>query len=73
MDVVNESYDAVKTKFAQMPDENIQANEDNTHNVVKNFGLSAWNDSQTEDDFDLDATQEKAFEGTVADEREARR
>ena len=56
-----------------MPDENIQANEDNTHNVVKNFGLSAWNDSQTEDDFDLDATQEKAFEGTVADEREARR
>ena len=37
--------------------------------MIKNFGLSAWNDNETEDDFDMDDVQQKVFEGTGDEER----
>ena len=57
IEVVHESYSAVKQKFDNIPGfaDSIDGHaEDNSHHVIKNFGLSAWNDSETEDDFDMD-------------------
>ena len=75
IEVVNESYEAVKKKFDEIPGfaESIDGQDDNSHHVIKNFGLSAWNDSETEDDFDMDDNQAKFFEGTADEERQERR
>ena len=54
--VVDESYEIVKQKFEANPKiiENVE-NHDNSSLHIKNFGLSAWNDADTMDDFDMDA------------------
>ena len=69
---MDECYSAVKQKFDSIPgfSESIDGlNDDNSHHVIKNFGLSAWNDNETEDDFDMDDVQQKVFEGTGDEER----
>ena len=73
IEIVTESYEAVKQKFDQIPEfnESLDGNED--RNAIKNFGLSAWNDSETEDDFDMDDIHSDAFVGTADEERKERR
>ena len=73
--MVDESYLAVKQKFDSIPGfaESIDGQDDNSHHVIKNFGLSAWNDSETEDDFDMDDVQQNPMEGTAEEERRSAR
>ncbi len=75
IEVVNESYEAVKQKFDHIPGfaESLDGQDDNSHHVIKNFGLSAWNDNETEDDFDMDDNKLNLFEGTGEEERKERR
>ena len=62
----------VKERFAARPDllEKGEA-EGMSARVVKNFGLSAWNDPDTEDDFAFDEAQKPVMEGTVAEQEQA--
>ena len=71
VDIVNDSYDAIKAKFDKIPDfnESIDGQDDKSLNVIKNFGLNTWNDNQTEDDFDMTENQEGVFAGTAEDEK----
>ena len=55
IEVIDESYEIVKARFASNPEILERAEQEGMSNrVVKNFGLSAWNDPDTEDDFDFD-------------------
>ena len=51
---MEESYSIVKLRFAQNPHLQERENPDNSVNQIKNFGLSAWNDNDTHDDYDMD-------------------
>ena len=53
LNVVSESYDIVKVKFVSDP-KAFNAENDVKNNDIKNFGLSTWNDPNTEDDFEAD-------------------
>ena len=65
LNVVDESYNIVKMRFASNPQIVERENPDNSPNQIKNFGLSAWNDNDTHDDYDLDENTQKIFQGTA--------
>ena len=74
LDVVDESYDVVKQKFTNEPHliEGVD-NEDNSPIHIKNFGLSQWNDGDTEDDWDMTINSQSVMEGTAQQEKDERR
>eukprot|EP00356_Strombidium_inclinatum_P013366 CAMPEP_0170482850 /NCGR_PEP_ID=MMETSP0208-20121228/2685_1 /TAXON_ID=197538 /ORGANISM="Strombidium inclinatum, Strain S3" /LENGTH=90 /DNA_ID=CAMNT_0010755727 /DNA_START=345 /DNA_END=617 /DNA_ORIENTATION=+ len=59
LDVVNECYSAVKDKFATIPGLAAKLDEENNmQSMVKNFGMSAWNEGEVDDENDIDAMSE---------------
>ena len=55
LNVVSESYDVVKERFSNAPKALLESQQAEVkNNDIKNFGLSAWNDANTEDDFEAD-------------------
>ena len=64
LDVVDESYSMVKKKFERYR-EIFNGDQDQNKGIIKNFGLSQYNDSEIEDDVDVDvANHEGVMDGT---------
>jgi len=78
IEVIDQSYTIVKSRFADDPEIMERAeSEGMSSRVVKNFGLSAWNDNDTEDDFAFDEAHapvmKDAMEGTLEQEAKERK
>ena len=65
IEVIDQSYDVVRERFADRPDvlERGEA-EGMSARVVKNFGLSAWNDPDTDGDFAFDDANTPVMKGS---------
>jgi hypothetical protein len=73
MQCVDESYDVVKERFEKNALLKGPRNQETANNMIKNFGMSAWNDGDAEDDWDVDKFDQGIFEGSAEEEKKEAR
>ena len=67
METVADAYDMLKIKFKKYP----QLEQPDNDDVIKNFGISKWNDGDIEDENDIELSNISIFDGDENSHRES--